>query len=796
MSARYSVFILTPQDSLATLVRSGLTDSVSIHQTTLQTIFNDLNTLPLPDVILIDTTQYDVEELTALCKQLQSIDAPPLFALTDASTDFPENFLNVGIYDYLSMPFNSKVLQHRLDLILKTKRDKEQILSQWVQIFEKNQAIKLIIRVRDAVIVDANTSASRFYGYLPSQLIGMKISELETRNSEQRLTSSDIPSSLMIFKHRTASGDERDVKIFSSSLLYGNEKCLLLIVFDLTRQRVAEAGEYHQRAIVTGLRQASNAILSTFDLQRILKIILNYAREVVSSEEAMILFLQNDQVTLASSIHSANLKDHVPPFKNTFPLNKLKHLQHVSQTGLPELIANTYENPDWLHIKGREWVRSSAIVPIHVEQHIIGFLTIDSSHTNHFQAIDLDRLMAFAEQAGIAIRNAQLYERIQKHSVELERRVAERTAQFTHEHEQLRATLNAMTEGVAYLELDSVKLPRALYINPALQALTGYTPLEWLEGEVQLLRANNTTFEEYRGIVEHAIQSLRTYSYWQMEVRIMRKDGSTFDSIITMTPVHTFLGEMSGAVMVMRDVSQEKALQVQKSQFVANASHELRTPIANLKTRLYLLRKQPQQADVHLAIINEVVERLQKLVEDLLDSSRFERGTIQVSPERLILQDVVQRTVLIQQPEAEAKNIQLLMALDDEPIPIYADPERLIQVITNLVINAINYTPEHGQVTVRAFSTDDLETGFQNAKVEIEDTGMGISPEQLQYVFQPFYRAASHIKGTGLGLSIAREIVELHGGGIEATSIKGQGSRFSFWLPLVREISPLAGANN
>jgi signal transduction histidine kinase len=151
-----------------------------------------------------------------------------------------------------------------------------------------------------------------------------------------------------------------------------------------------------------------------------------------------------------------------------------------------------------------------------------------------------------------------------------------------------------------------------------------------------------------------------------------------------------------------------------------------------------------------------------------------------------VLQDLVAHLVEIQQPEADNKQIELVCQMPGPPLRVYADPERLIQVITNLLTNAIHYTPPQGQITIRLEMDDD-----QAALIHVQDTGSGINSEHLPHIFEPFYRASSDSAGIGLGLSISREIVELHGGQLSAASEAGQGSCFTIRLPLLGETVPI-----
>jgi signal transduction histidine kinase len=270
------------------------------------------------------------------------------------------------------------------------------------------------------------------------------------------------------------------------------------------------------------------------------------------------------------------------------------------------------------------------------------------------------------------------------------------------------------------------------------------------------------------------------------EIRLARKDGVLIDAGLTVSRSGDPADGTRPIVVVVRDISQEKALQGQQSRFIATASHELRTPITNLRTRLYLVQRDPQRMAEHLEVINDVTLRMQRLVEDLLDQSRFERGLILLNLAAVELQQLLSDVVRVQSAEAEAKDIRLSIRLTNGPQIVRADAERLTQVITNLVTNSLHYTPLGGSVEIG------LATANQQAIITVKDTGMGIAPENLDSIFKPFVRGNELVKGTGLGLSIAREIVELHNGTIWAESKLNEGSSFFISLQLLSDLTDAA----
>ncbi|MBC7811936.1 MAG: PAS domain-containing sensor histidine kinase, partial [Burkholderiales bacterium] len=385
-------------------------------------------------------------------------------------------------------------------------------------------------------------------------------------------------------------------------------------------------------------------------------------------------------------------------------------------------------------------------------------------------------------QASIAIENARLYEQTRRYADELEERVVARTVELVMERHQLQTILDATGEGIFYTEGTVIQ-----YANRALYEMTGYTSEELLGQPSHSLRSL-TLSEAETNALEEFDSVVRAGGVWRAETRGRRKDGEDYDAGLTVSLIGTGNEEPMRMVTIVRDISKDKELEAQKKRFIANASHELRTPITNLQTRLYLTRKQPQNLDTHLDIMERVADRLKLLVEDLLDVSRFERGIIPMKPRRILLQELVTDVARLQQPEAENKHITLICNVPTMPLYVHADPQRILQVITNLITNAINYTNEGGQVLVLA--TEVVKSDQRMAVVHVQDTGMGIAPEHMQQIFQPFFRVGGDIVGTGLGLSIAREIIALHGGEITVESQVGQGSRFSVRLPLATDIAP------
>lgn len=226
-----------------------------------------------------------------------------------------------------------------------------------------------------------------------------------------------------------------------------------------------------------------------------------------------------------------------------------------------------------------------------------------------------------------------------------------------------------------------------------------------------------------------------------------------------------------------------------KNQFLSHVSHELRTPLTCIHQYVTLLLDglagplAPDQSD-HLKTVLKSVNQLHAMIRDLLEATRAESGKMRIEPRCLALGDLIQQTVTMMRPMASEKQIGLEIGVDQRLPLVHADPDRVLEVLINLVDNAIKFTQPDGSVVVQACI---VEADPSTVYVSVSDTGRGINPETKTLIFERLYQDADSVdnnrSGLGLGLFICREIVRLHGGRIWASSEPGQGSTFTFTLP-------------
>ena len=224
-----------------------------------------------------------------------------------------------------------------------------------------------------------------------------------------------------------------------------------------------------------------------------------------------------------------------------------------------------------------------------------------------------------------------------------------------------------------------------------------------------------------------------------------------------------------------------------RSEFLSHVSHELKTPLTSIKGFLQnmldgLTGPVNEKQQRYLSRMLENSERLIRMIEDLLDRTRIQTGKLELAPAELDLAHCVVDVIEQLRPLAQAKRQQLDAVYPTLPLLVWADRDRLFQIVINLIQNAMKFTPEEGRITVTVG-----QDGFRHAGISVRDTGPGIPPEYLEKIFDPFFRikqSRSGVKGLGLGLSIVRTLVELHGGAIEARSQQGKGAEMYFTLPL------------
>jgi two-component system sensor histidine kinase VicK len=413
-------------------------------------------------------------------------------------------------------------------------------------------------------------------------------------------------------------------------------------------------------------------------------------------------------------------------------------------------------------------------VPMISHGQVIGVIHVHHTEaTRSFKQTDLDLLTLFASQAAIAVENAHLVEG-------LEEEVAARTAEIRVEQEKIETILRSVGDAIATVDLEL----KIQYVNETFTSLTGYA-VEEILGRPMCDLMEGLQRESCH---QEILLSAASGEIWQDEQTIRRKDGRCYDAALTIAALHDGSGRMVGFVSSHRDISRLKDLDRARNQFITNISHQLRTPLTNMKLYTHLLRngKQNERAEDHVEVIENQIDQLIDVIEDTLEIAAFDSGQQLITWESILPSSIIDEVVTVFQSRAAASGLNLRALPAPPGIPVInGDRSRLASALKALLENAVNFTPCGGQVILSAETM--AEAGREWVTLSVRDTGYGIPREEQERVFDRFFRGrlaeSGQIPGTGLGLSLAKEIVHAHGGRITLDSKIGVGTVFTLWLP-------------
>ena len=409
-----------------------------------------------------------------------------------------------------------------------------------------------------------------------------------------------------------------------------------------------------------------------------------------------------------------------------------------------------------------EW-RSALVVPLVAKGLAIGSIILLAEDARRFSSEEISLAQTLANQIASVVQNARLYQ------------------QMEEEKRKFELAALSMGEGLVILDRDDA----LLFANPQAQAMLDLgdapalgKPLATVCPQPQLL-----ALLEQRTLSDETIFS----GEMQMGSPELR------DLTLSMAPVRDESGELEWCVIVIHDISELKELDRLKSEFISTVSHELRTPLASIMgfSEMIMTRQPGPLTSVQeefMSIIYESSENLLTLVNDLLDVSRMESGRFALQIRWVDVGDLMKRTHAALAPLAQQKQIELVLDLPEDIPQIAADPRRLEQVLTNLIHNAVKFTPTEGRVSI------DVRQESAGLLFSVADTGMGIPAQDMEKLFTKFYRSAqvtkAAIAGTGLGLYIAKNIVVSHGGNMGVESTENKGTTVWFTIPFVGPQQP------
>lgn len=439
-------------------------------------------------------------------------------------------------------------------------------------------------------------------------------------------------------------------------------------------------------------------------------------------------------------------------------------------------------------------VRHTAVIPLVHEGRVVGTIAASRRQDRPFDAADVSRLRELGNIAVLALQNSILVDQAQAAGSEL------RTSE-----ERFRLLVEGVKDYAIFMLDPSGRITSW---NQGAERIKGYRADEVIGRHFSLFYRKEDAAEPMRGLKIAEQQGRFEAEGWRQ-----RKDGSLFWANVIITALRDEAGNLRGFAKVTRDITERKRTQDQlleferreaarfrelaeqmanleraKSEFLKLASHELRTPVSLIHGYLSLfddgdLGQLTDKGKRAIALLQNQAQELILLIEQMLEAARLEQGTVTVDLQQIDLRNSAASAVAWARDIATTDH-ELALELPEEAVPVLADRRRLSTILRSLLDNAVKYSPAGGRILC------EVRTDAAGGQLRVTDDGLGLEPEQLDYLFRPFGRIVTDntadIGGAGLGLYLARELARLQGGDITADSNNGKGSTFTLTIPSSR----------
>jgi PAS domain S-box-containing protein len=768
-----------------------------------------------PDLIILDfklPAMSGLEVLRALRENASDI--PVIFMTAYGSEEDIVTCFRLGIKDYFSKPFEVQDMLGTIERVLGEKRQQEQ---QKLRQRELQECVKELAtlygssmeRVLNRIVESAVAITDAEEGYL--LLVDKDTDELYMRSALNlgerfargfRLKINDSITGQVVrtgrpvrynylddfdrFKVKTGylvksllniplQADGKVIGVLGvdnknvSKTFSRTDQELLISLAEHAVTAIENASVYeqtHQALIrqvqeLSAIQDLARDLNGIMDLSRIASLVLHYAMAMTTAEAGLVGLREQSNVRWISRgyITTAMESGAWQPDWDRGMIGRATH------TGSCQLLDGTVGDPE--DEGGLPQTRSHLVIPVLHGDHVLGIIDLEDTRLGVFTEGTQRLLLALADQVAAAVENTRLFDMV------------------VGEQSKTRFILSSIADGVYTVDRDLC----ILTFNPAAERITG-----WHESEVrgkpcsEFFRDVGDEHTSHQAmLIQRVLADGEPVSSAPDVPAIYRRDGREVFISSSVAPLRNRESHLVGVVVAFRDVSVEREFDRLKSDFVSMVSHELRSPLASLSAAIELmLGITPEQESVRqtLEIARTNALRLNYLIEDILNVSQIEAGQMKVHLEPLTLLPTVRRAIRIAQSHSDKHHIALKAS---EVVPfVMADQSKLEIVLNNLLINAVNYSPNGGRILVRI-----ADAGTDELVVSVIDEGIGIAEEHIGKLFERFYRIDTsdrrRVYGHGLGLYISKRLVELQGGRIWVESKVEKGSCFSFTIPIVQE---------
>ncbi|NWF68247.1 MAG: PAS domain S-box protein [Chloroflexi bacterium] len=749
-----------------------------------------------PQIILLDSRDADyVATCTALRQQYSQ--RVVLVALVEimAFDAIERSFSAADVDEVLPVPWPRLLLRRRLRRLL-TDSDTQRIDAERYRALFNRALDAVFINDFAGRFIDANDTALAMLGYSHEELLALSVYQvLDSSHHAHYETTHDIVRRDGFYR---LAGDLKLIgrdghTIFCDAnftALYsdGVPTAMLTVAQDVTLRRQIETAEHEQRLLAEALRDIAAALNSTLEMDVVLDKLLEQVARVVPFDCASIMLIESGVARVARHRGFAERGLESEVLAVRIPVSRSPIMQRMIASRQPHSVVDTQYDTEWLPVPAVGALMHGYLgAPVSIQDQVIGFINLDSAQPGQFTQRDAQRLSAFADQAAIAIRNARMYDAVNRYVEMLQEKVDERTVQYYRTRDRLEAILQNSSDAVLVVQTDG----HIVQTNRAFDELFG-APQPGV-------------------VLQNLVDSIHTFILTQMmqaiavdnqprraEISLRCLDGSIFEADAALYPIVEQDALMTVHVVCsLRDIRQRKQMEISllqalqrekelselKSRFVTTVNHEFRTPLAVISIASEMLKKYnnrmtPEQQRQRLEGIEVAVRNMTRLLSDTLTVSRATEGRLELKPSFVDLPALCQKVVEAQRHVIGAQH-ELLLNTFGTCSQVQADEKLLEQMVEELVINAIKYSPPGSRIELEIWCEP------ENVTLYVRDAGIGIPAEDRERIFEPFHRASNvgMASGTGLGLAVVQKVVELHHGSIHVESREGAGTTFTIELP-------------
>jgi PAS domain S-box-containing protein len=514
------------------------------------------------------------------------------------------------------------------------------------------------------------------------------------------------------------------------------------------------------------LLRIARAMASELALSDLLRLVIEHAVSLLTGQAGLIALRRGDDtfgVVASYGIERETLR-RFAPLLQTIPVESFEAERLVQAR--PWLRRRLAAIASSIELD----VGDAVAMPLNIGDRLIGVIFIFRGAEAQFSLMDRQLLADFADMAAVAVRNAQLFQ------------------QVMDERRQLQTLVAHTAEGVAILDPGG----QIALFNRALASMTGW-PVAQAQGQLarDVIRVMDDSGNTVRAPDIPAMHRIDEDHVQSIEGWLIRRGGLRGPYVeVTLSPLYDNSGKLFSIVVNFQDVTRFKEAEDLQSTFISVISHELKTPLALITGYAETLDRHDIRWDsdtVHecLTVIRDESKRLDRLIEDLLDAARIEAGALKLRMSYVRLDELAESTVEALRP-LQPNHVFELHFPTDWPT-VRGDPERLRQMLRNLLNNAVKYSPTGGTIRVGG------RVERNQIRVFVADEGPGIPESEHDLLFQRFMRGSGtrDSSGTGLGLYLSKAIIDAHGGAIWVDSTPGQGATFYFALPLDEQAAPV-----